>query len=258
MVQQTYISDREESRPHRERMPQTSLMDKGLRNWLVGLGSLWWLVPVVMLLVMGAEVYATMHTPTTYTGRSSLIVNSNGRSPDQDAVLVQGYVDYFNNSSYQKQVAKDAGLTSPVTLTARSAASSPILIVESTVDKADFAQSSAAKVADAFRADINQVMDQDQAAAIKDLQGRLTRAIEAGGAGASTAATLQDQIAQMQDDRTNRLQVLQLRGGVATNNPSMVSNVVQAAFTGLVAGVLLVLVLGALRSRRRRGPVRTG
>jgi hypothetical protein len=257
MVQQTYLSDREESRPRLERTPRTDVMDRGLRDWLVGLGSLWWCVVVVVLLAVGAEVYATTQTPTTYTGRSSLIVNSNGRSPDQDAVLVQGYVDYFNNPSYQKQLAEQAGLTSPVSLTARSAASSPILVVESTVDKADFAQSSAAKVAETFRTDINQVMDKDQADGLKELQDRLDKAIEAGGVGSSTAATLQDQIAQRQDDRTNRLQELQLRGGVATNTPSMVSNVAQAAFSGLVAGVLLVLVIGALRSRRRRRKLRT-
>ncbi len=48
----------------------------------------WWVVLVVTALAVAASLYATLGVSTTYTGRASLIVSSNGRSPDQDAVLV--------------------------------------------------------------------------------------------------------------------------------------------------------------------------
>ena len=258
MVQQSYVSDREESRSRLEDMPPTSPAENALQRSLTNLRRMWWFVVVVVVLAVVAGVFATTRTPTTYTARSSLIVNSNNRSPDQDAVLVQGYVDYFNDPSYQAQLTKQAGLTSPVGLMARAAAASPILIIESTAKNADLAQSSSSAVAEAFRADINQVIDQGQAAEISSLQKRLDKAVQTSGADTSVAATLQDQIAQVQGDRTNRLQNLQLRGGVATNNPSLKSNVILAGAGGLVLGILGALALGAVTPRSRRRRSRTG
>lgn len=202
----------------------------------------WWVVTVVVILAVLAAYASTLSNSTTYTGRASLIVSSNNRSPDQDAVLVQGYVDYFNDTAYQFQLVSQAGLTADVTLTARAAAASPILLIESTASSASDAESSAAAVAEAFQTDINRVRDAQQQDQLTSLKERLQRVTAAGGFdAASSIATLQDQIAQVEADRVNRLQELQFRGGVSTNAPSKRSNLVFGLFGGLVLGILAAL-----------------
>lgn len=220
------------------------------------LQRLWWIVVVVTLLAGGLAYFSTASQSTTYTGRASLIVSSNNRSPDQDAVLVQGYVDYFNDPAYQSQLEDEAGVED-VSLEARAAAASPILIVESTADSGSVAQSSAAAVAAAFQSDINAVRDQEQQAAIDQLEDRIDAVTEAGGADAPTSvAALQDQIAQLEADRTNRLQELQFDGGVSTNSPAVVNNVGLGVVGGFILGTLLALAVGRLTIGRRRTTVR--
>lgn len=214
----------------------------------------WWVTLLVVLLAGAAAYVSTSSTSTTYTGRASLIVSSNNRSPDQDAVLVQGYVDYFNDTAYQRQLLQQAGLRTDVTLSARAAAASPILLIESTAGTPDDAEFSAAAVAEAFQTDINRVRDDQQQEQLSSLRERLNAATAAGGAdSASNLATLQDQIAQVEADRVNRLQELQFRGGVSTNAPGQLSNLVFGLFGGLVLGLLASLALGRL-VRLAKGP----
>jgi len=106
----------------------------------------WWVVlAVVWLAVVGGFVSSAM-TPTTYVGRTSLIVSSNDRSPEQDAVLVQGYVSYFNNVPYQRQLLAEAGVDGDVVVAAEAAAASPIVVISATSDSAG-AESAAIAVA---------------------------------------------------------------------------------------------------------------
>ena len=72
--------------------PSRSVVSQVLRYW--------WVVAIIVALCIAGAIMATTRVPTTYTGRASLIVSSPNRSPDQDAVLVQGYVDYFNDGAY--------------------------------------------------------------------------------------------------------------------------------------------------------------
>ncbi len=215
----------------------------------------WWVVIIVMVLGVLGALISTYSAHTTYTGRASLIVSSNDRSPDQDAVLVQGYVNYFNDSAYQDQLVSQAGVKESVTLSARAAAASPILLIESTSSTSSTAQSSATAVAQAFQTDINRGRDAEQAKQLKSLQDRLQAAsgILDAAAGAGVAA-LQDQIAKVQADRTNRLQELQFRGGVSQTAPSLKANLAFGLFGGLVLGLLGALAVGSgvdtLRRRR--------
>ncbi len=213
----------------------------------------WWVVVIVMVLAVLGALVSTYSVPTTYTGRASLIVSSNNRSPDQDAVLVQGYVDYFNDAAYQGQLISQAGVKESVTLSARAAAASPILLIESTSSSSSTAQSSASAVAEAFQADINRVRDAEQATQLKSLQGLLEAGSASPGAGAAAGvATLQDQIAQVQADRTNRLQELQFRGGVSENAPSPKTDLAFGLFGGLVLGLLSALAVGSIVDTLRR------
>jgi uncharacterized protein involved in exopolysaccharide biosynthesis len=220
----------------------------GLARQMRPIRDLWWLVLAIVVASVTAAVMTTLNTPTTYTGRSSMIVSSNNRSPDQDAVLVQGYVDYFNNGAYQSALLAQAQVGPPVTVTARAAASSPIMLIEATSLAASDAQKAAMIVALKFQQDVNKVREAEKTAEIQSLQGRLDQLLTTGGAGSDgAAAALQERIAQIRADRVNELQELQLDGGVATNSPSMATNVLFGALGGLLIGVLAALACDRLR-----------
>ena len=122
-----------------------------LASKLAAVRRYWWIVlAVVCLAVLGALV-STAQTPTTYLGRTSLIVSSNNRAPEQDAVLVQGYVSYFNNAAYQQQLLAATGVDAKAELSAEAAAASPILVISATGSDPDSAQSAAIAVAQSLQ-----------------------------------------------------------------------------------------------------------
>ena len=192
---------------------------------------------------------STARTPTTYLGRTSLIVSSNDRAPEQDAVLVQGYVSYFNNAAYQQQLLAATGVDAKAALSAEAAAASPILVISATASDPDSAQSAAIAVAKAFKDDINKTHDQKTAAALATLQDELDTA--RGRNDETVIAALQERIGELQADRDNVLQELQNRGGVSVQPPSLFNNLVLALAGGLVMGVLAALALARFSPRLR-------
>ncbi|WP_299050335.1 hypothetical protein [uncultured Nocardioides sp.] len=211
-----------------------------------------WVAIVVLLLAVGGAVAATVLSPTTYTGRSSLIVSSNDRSPDQDAVLVQGYVDYFDDVAYQAQILEAAGVEGSVQIEARSAASSPIMIVEATADDPDVAAEASAAVAQAFRDSINEVRTQEKQTQVDQLQSRLDARRRADGAESGGVAALRSELLRIEADRTDELQDLQLDGGVSENSADPVTNLGLGVVGGLVLGVCAAAATGAVARRRGR------
>lgn len=215
----------------------------------------WWLVlGVVVLSVVGAALSAH-RTPTTFTGRSSLIVASNDRSPDQDAVLVQGYVAYFNDPAYQSRLLRKANAAPDVTVSARAAAASPIMLIDATSGDPRSAQAAAATLASIFRSDINRARERQIAAEIVSLQRQIKETLApggqvAGGGSAETAITqVQDRILQLKADRVDLLQVLQRYVGVSQNSPRLSTNILLALVGGLVIGALAAMAVGRLSNR---------
>jgi capsular polysaccharide biosynthesis protein len=220
-----------------------------LASKLAALRRYWWIVlAVVCLAVLGALVF-TARTPTTYLGRTSLIVSSNDRAPEQDAVLVQGYVSYFNNAAYQQQLLAATGVDAKAALSAQAAAASPILVISATASDPERAQSAAIAVAKAFKDDINKTHDQKTAAAIATLQDELDAARSHNDG--TVIAALQERIGELQADRNNVLQDLQNRGGVSVQPPSLFNNLALALAGGLVMGVLAALALARFSPRLR-------
>jgi hypothetical protein len=223
----------------------------------------WWLVAVVVALAVLAAVASTARTPTTYTARSASMVSSNNRSPDQDAVLVLGYVDYFNGAPYQNRLSDEGKLAHGVTATASAAAASPIMLIDATAGSAAEAQTAARTAARAFRHDINYAHDQASSREINAIQ-REVAALQSGqpptsGAGApmtpqartSAINDLKDRILFIQADKTNVLAPLELNGGVSSQSPSLWMNLLFALAGGLVVGVLLALLASRLSPRVR-------
>ncbi|WP_156036181.1 hypothetical protein [Blastococcus sp. URHD0036] len=216
------------------------------RYWLVVLA-------VTGIAVLGA-VFATKTTDTTYVGRTSLIVSSNDRSPDQDAVLVQGYVAYFNDIAYQRELAGRAGVPDGTELEAEAAAASPIMIISASASDRATAQSYAIEVADGFREDINGVRADSRAEQLASLQTQLDAALRSSGANAAAVVSdLQIRIDQIQSDRVNVLQELQTEGGVSVEEPSLLRNVLPAGAGGLLLGLLGAFALVKLSRRLPTG-----
>lgn len=231
----------------------SSSEEDGTAGFFLAARRYWWLVLIIVVLALGASLVATKSTPTMYTGRASLIVASNDRSPDQDAVLVQGYVQYFNDGAYQSQILKDARVGPGVTVEARAAAASPILLIEATAPRATTAQLAAASVAKTFETAINKVRSQQNAADIADLQERLNALRVSGNTSQSTANLANDleaRVLQLQADSVNKLQELQFKAGVTQNAPSLQRNVLLALLGGVLLG--LVAAQGAERIARTR------
>lgn len=225
----------------------------GLGRTMKPIWDLWWLILAVWVLCVSAAVVTTLNTPTTYTARSSMIVSSNNRSPDQDAVLVQGYVDYFNDPAYQSALVAQTSVDGPVTMTARAAASSPIMLIEATSTSAADAQDAAALIALQFQKDVNEVRDREKSEEIASWQRRLDQLTEAGGPGSEGAAgALQERIVQLRSDRVNELQELQLGGGVSANAPSLATNALFGGVGGLLLGILAALAYDKV-TRQGRG-----
>lgn len=238
------MSEPDQRTPRRERDILVALM--------ADVRAFRWVAIVVLLLAVGGAVAATVLSPTTYTGRSSLIVSSNDRSPDQDAVLVQGYVDYFDDVAYQTQILEAAGVEGSVQIEARSAASSPIMIVEATADDPDVAAEASAAVAQAFRDSINEVRTQEKQTQVDQLQSRLDARRRADGAESGGVAALRSELLRIEADRTDELQDLQLDGGVSENSADPVTNLGLGVVGGLVLGVCAAAATGAVARRRGR------
>ena len=219
----------------------------------------WWLVLTIVALSVAAVVAAHLTATTTYTARTSLIHASNARGPEEDAVLVQGDVVYFNDSAYQSQLLADPAIEDGVTLEARSAAASPILLVDATATDAEAARAGAAAAAEALQRDVNGARRQRNETAIADLEERINALRVAGddsNAAVAQITEMQDRILQLQSDQANMLQELQLDAGVTQNSPALVNNLGAALLGGLLLGLLAAWAAegmsGWLRGRPRR------
>ena len=226
-----------------------------LRNQLHRVQDYWWLVGGVMAVCLLAGIAATISTPTTYTGRASLIVSSSDRAPEQDAVLVQGYADYFNGGAYQSKLTSEGTLKDGVAVSAEVAAGSPILLIDATASDPEVAQSAAAEVAGTFSEDVGEVRLAENSAELTVVQGQFNRyqtLIAKGSPYApseSVMSALQDRILQLRASQVNVLQELQFDGGVTEQQPSWSTNILLALMGGLILGILAALLASEVSRR---------
>lgn len=218
-----------------------------------------WLVLAVMSLSLCGAFAASWADGTSYTGRSTLTITSDSRGPEQDAVLAQGYTDYFNEPSYQDTLRAATGVPEEVTLAARTAASSPIVYIEAEAPDRAVAASAASAIATAFREGVNQNLQSERTRAIEDLRNEISaeRAELAtvrddspeSSLITSTILDLQERVAIMQANDSNQLQELQLSAGVAENSPDLVQNVALGLVGGLILGCLAALGFAIVENR---------
>lgn len=241
--------------------PAMPVPDPGpVRVQLERLRRRWWLVAAVGLVAFLGSVGSALLTPTTYTGRSALSVASETRAPEQDAYLAQAYSEYFNQESYQDRLAQRAGLLPGIGYNARTAATSPIVYVEATAQDEAEAVDAAARMADAFRDDVNASIGGAAGSLIADLQSQLNRAEQRLNTGLDVnreeavaldaeIRSLQQRIVSLDVARTNELRTLQRQASVSSTAPSPVQDGFFGLAGGLVLGGALVLVLAAVGGR---------
>ena len=108
-------------------------------------------VAVLGVLVAAAS---SLSTHPTYVGRSTLVLFG-GTAPEQDALMVVGYMTIFNDPATITRLRTTTKIPEDVTFEARTVAASPILAIEATADDPKVAQDAAYEMAEALRADIS-------------------------------------------------------------------------------------------------------
>lgn len=216
----------------------------------------WFLVAAITLLAgLVAVGVAERHAGTEYTSTASLITASQNSSPDQTAALSTGYVAMFIQPSYQDTLHAKLGLPADVSLTAETAAQSPIIFISATGPDAITAQRAAADGAAEFLRQVNANLQANKQSLIDQMQ----RAVEAE-AGSTAGAIkvpaevdMQGRINAINADPTNELQMLQSDAGVTAKSSGTKRTILVALVGGLIFGCLLAWVLGAA-SRRLSSP----
>lgn len=227
-----------------------------LRRWYV----------VVALTVVGAVVsgiWAMTTATTAWTATAALTTQSQTRAPEQDAVLALGYVDYFNQDSYQQLLRTNAGIPEGVELSAKTGATSPILYIEAAGSDEDAVRAAAAAAAETFRNDVRTSLVDERQRAVADLQKQVddyVAALQQRGRTPTEMSVILDQIrslqgnlTEIQSDNTNLLKPLQSVPGTASVAPGPVTEIVTGAVGGALLGVLLALLLAVLDNRLRHG-----
>ena len=217
-----------------------------LRRWPI-------VVAVLVLSIIGTIVWSMTKAATSWMATTALTTQSQTRAPEQDAVLTLGYVDYFNQPTYQQLLRAEARIPSDVVLKAATGAASPILYIQATAPTAEAARSAAHTAADTFRLDIRDGLVAERQREADDLQKQVDAAVADLQKPGTTAAegnvildqirSLQGRITDISSDATNHLKTLQEDPGLASTMPSPALNIVAGAVGGLALGVLIALAL---------------
>ena len=218
-----------------------------LRRWPV-------IVALALVGVVASAAWFLATATTSYTATSALSTQSSERGPEQDAVLALGYVDYFNQESYQELLRRESGIPADVTLTAMTGATSPILYISATGTDEQAARAAATVATNTFQEDVRASLVEERRRAADDLQAEIDR----NSAELASGVVLQDvqvnivldQIRSLQGrltdtlaDNTNHLKPLQSEPGVSTSTESPILGVATGAAGGAVLGVLIALLL---------------
>jgi len=87
----------------------------------------WWIVLLIAGVGAAVAVLISLTQPTTYVGKSVLILSSTGRSPDQDATVAVGYAKLFNEPATVNRLRQAANIPDDIQFEAQTVAASPIL-----------------------------------------------------------------------------------------------------------------------------------
>ena len=208
---------------------------------------------ITLLAGLVAFGFAGRHSGTRYTSIASLITVSQNSSPDQTATLATGYVDMFIQPSLQSMLRAQLGLPADVSLTAETAAQSPIIFISATAPDAATAQRAAAAAAAGFLREVNANLRAGKESLIDQMRQAVEADVKAGAIRVPAEVDMQDRINALNADPTNDLQMLQSDADATAKSAGTKRTIAVALVGGLVFGCLLAWVLGAA-SRRLSSP----
>ena len=208
---------------------------------------------ITLLAGLMAFGVAKRHSGTKYTGTATLVTVSQNSSPDQTAALATGYVAMFIQPSFQGTLHARLGLPADVSLTAQTAAQSPIIFISATGPDAATAQRAAAAAAAEFLREVNANLQANRESLIDQMRRAVEADMKAGAIKVPAQVDMQDRINAVNADPTNDLQILQSDAGVTAASSGAKRTTAVALVGGLVFGCLLAWVLGAA-SRRLSSP----
>lgn len=219
----------------------------------------WWLVLAVMVIVVAGTVMYSASQHTVHTGTRALRVSSLARGPEQDAVLAQGYVEFFNQPPTEQALRAKIGLSSDVAFNARNSASSPIFYIEATAPNDDLAAASANKLADTFRDDINTQVQQSDEPAIDYLRAQISedqdnlKRVPSPSTEFSLIleemSTWRKSINDLKANTTNQLMDVLPTAGISSTSPKVAQNAALALVGGLILGLVAALALASAEDR---------
>jgi hypothetical protein len=198
---------------------------------------------------------AVRHSGTQYTGSSTLLTVSTTSSPDQVATLATGYVDTFIQPSFQDALQAKLKLPADVSLSAQTAASSPIIYITATAPDQATAQQAAREAASEFLSDVNNSLQASRDSLINQMRKAVAADTKStsGAIRVPAEIDMQERINGVNADPTNDLQVLSANAGTAMVKSGVKKTVGVAVVGGFIFGCLLAWLLGAA-SRRLSSP----
>jgi capsular polysaccharide biosynthesis protein len=214
----------------------------------------WWIVLLIAGVGAAVAVLISLTQPTTYVGKSVLILSSTGRSPDQDATVAVGYAKLFNEPATVNRLRQAANIPDDIQFEAQTVAASPILTIAATADGPAVAQDAAQQMAQTFSEDVNSVRQNGTEKAIQDLQRQvddLRAQPQPNGVIDPQLGVMQDRLDAMKSDTTNQLTELQLRAGVTEVAPVIGLNLATGVLGGLLLGVFAAIGLASLSTKIR-------
>jgi capsular polysaccharide biosynthesis protein len=221
----------------------------------------WWVLVVGLAVAGGglAAFWSVTTATTTWTATAALTSQSQGRSPEQDGVLALGYVDYFNQESYQELLRAQADVPGSVELSAQTGASSPIIYIQASGPSQGEVRDAASNAAEVFREDVRESLVVERRQAVDDLQAEIDNNVQLLNSLERTdveknvildqVRSLQGRLTEFLADNTNHLKQLQPEPGMSSSATSPVVNIVSGTAGGAVLGILIALVM-AMFDRR--------
>ncbi|GAA2062383.1 P-loop NTPase family protein [Williamsia deligens] len=213
----------------------------------------WWVVVAAVVVAVVVAVLMTTGRDTDYTSKAALTTYSANRAPEQDAVLIQSYVDFFDNGANQQALRAAARVPADVTFTAQPVATGPIMFIVATGPDASTVPAAAEAMANAFRDSINQGVQRTRQSAIDALQKPFAeRQARGDQVLPQERVQLSQSIDELNSDTSGRLQDLTSASAATADRPAVAATVSVAVVVGLLLGAVIAWLIGGWAPRLRR------
>ncbi|MBT0566286.1 hypothetical protein [Williamsia sp. CHRR-6] len=213
----------------------------------------WWIIPATVVLALGVALVVGLGQSTTYTSKSALTTYSQNRAPEQDAVLIQSYVDFFNNGANQTTLREAAKVPESVKFTAMPVATGPIMFIAASGSDQQQVRTAATAMAIAFRDSINAGVQQTRDSAVAALRAPfLERLARNDFILQQERVELSRSIDALNADSSGRLQNLTNANTVTKSTPDIWTTLAIGLVVGLLLGGALAWLIGGVAPRLRR------